>query len=225
MRLKIFCGFLLCIFACSKVNQWKQPTSICFELGLSATQFLQGDLSLQGGYLEMGNFIFDGEREQGGDVYFNTGYDKPAQIPLQGAAVEAMTFDIPQGVYTAMTVYLGEQDAPSRLILEGELILDNADPVFVQLEMEGVEQWAVVGKNQARQQQPLELTAEKTNARIVLQPHLWIKEEQRPLWEVAETVFINGKTTLLVNAQNNVELYQAISKLFLAHMPCALVES
>lgn len=225
MRLKIFCGFLLCIFACSKVNQWKQPTSICFELALSATQFLNGDLVMQEGYLDMGNFIFDGKREQGGDVYFNTGYEKSVQIPLQETAVEAMTFDIPQGIYTGMTIHLGEQDHPSTLVLEGELALDNSDPVFVRMELGGVEQWVVIGKNQARQQQPLELTAEKTNARIVLQPHLWIKEEQRPMWEMAETMLVNGKTTLLVNADTNVELYQAVSKLFLANMPCALVES
>lgn len=225
MRLKIFCGFLLCIFACSKVNQWKEPTSICFDLALSTTQFLDGDLTLRTGHLDMSNFIFDGQREEGGDVYFETDYDQSIQVPVKGVAIDAMTFDVPQGVYTEMEIHLGDKDQPSTLVLEGEWKANTTNPVFVQVELEKVEQWSILGKNQARQQQPLELTAKKATASIVLQPHLWITVEQRMLWEMAETVLVNGRTTLLVNPTTNVELYQAISKLFLAHMPCALVES
>ncbi|MGH1339305.1 MAG: hypothetical protein ACRBFS_24515 [Aureispira sp.] len=225
MRLKIFCGFLLCIFACSKVNQWKNPTSICFDLALSSTQFLDGDLALRTGHLNISNFIFDGEREQGGDVYFSTDYDQLVQVPVKGPAIEAMTFDVPQGIYTAMNIQLGDENKPSTLILEGEWKPNNADPVFVQVELEKVEKWSIIGKNQARQQQPLELGAKKAVASIVLQPNFWITEEQRILWEMAETVLVNGRTTLLVNPTTNIELYQAVSKLFLAHTPCALVES
>lgn len=225
MRLKIFCGFLLCIFACSKVNKWKQPTTICFDVALSSTQFLNGDLILQTGHLNLSNFIFDGVREEGGEVYFNTAYEKTVQVPFKSPAIEAMTFDVPQGVYTAMTIHLGDEDQPSSLLLEGEWKAQSGAALFVQIALEKVEQWSIVGKNQARQQQHLELTAEKASASIVLQPQFWITEEQRSMWEMAETVIVNGRTTLLVNPTTNTELYKAISKLFLVHKPCALVAS
>lgn len=225
MRLKIFCGFLLCVFACSKVNQWKQPTKICFGLRLSTTQLLDGNLVLQAGHLKLSNFIFNGKRKQGGDVFFNRPYDQPIQVPLKGTTIEAMTFDIPKGIYREMDIRLGAKSRPSILVLEGALKIDNRDAVFVQIELAKVEQWSIMVKNQARQQQVLKLTAEKSSASIVLQPHFWITEEQRPLWERAETVIVDGRRTLLVNKKTNLELYQAISKLFLVHKPCALVES
>ncbi len=224
MRLKIFCGLLLFIFACSK-NQWKQPTSICFELALSPSQLLGGDLSLQTGHLSMGNFIFDGVREEGGDVYFSTDYDSPVRVPFKSSTSEPLAFEIPQGVYTEMTVRLGEESKPSVLVVEGEWKDANNDPIFVQIELEEVETLSIPGKNQARQQQPLPLTSDKATANIVLQPHTWIMESQRPLWEMAETVILNGRVTLLVNKKTNVELYRVISELFLDSKPCAFVES
>jgi hypothetical protein len=229
MRLKIFCGFLLFIFACSK-SPWKQPTSINFELALSSTSFLTGDLLFHTGYMNLGSFVFDGARQQGGDVYFDTDYDKAVQVPLKGTATASsnsnkLTFDVPQGVYTDLLLHLGTADKPSDLVLEGDLTLDSGDPVFVRLELQGVERWSVVAKNQARQQQGLTLEGISTNATIVLQPQQWILENQRSLWEAAELEVINGRMTLLINAATNIELYRTISKLFIAGAPCAFVES
>lgn len=225
MRLKIFCGFLLCIFACSKLDELKQPTSIGFDLSLSTTQFLNGELVLRTGYVELSNFIFDGQREQGSAVYFNTAYDNSIQVPLKGPTLETMTFDVPQGIYTSVNIRLGDEDKPSILVLEGEWKPNSVAPVYVQLELKDVEQWLIVGKNRARQQQPLTLTTQKATASIVLQPHLWITAEQNDLWEMAEMSLVNGRSTILVNSTTNVALYEAIYKLFVTNMPCALIES
>jgi hypothetical protein len=225
MRLKIFCGFLLFIFACSKLDELKQPTSIGFDLGLSATQFLNGELVFNNGYIQLSDFIFDGERTEGSAVYFNTGYEKTIQVPFKKPALETMTFDVPQGIYTSINIRLGTEEKPSVLVLEGEWHPNSAAPVYVQLELRDVEQWSIIAKNSARQQQPLTLTAQKATASMVLQPHLWITNEQLDLWQMAETSLVNGRTTLLVNSTTNVALYEAIHKLFITNMPCALIES
>ena len=225
MRLKIFCGFLLFIFACSKLDELKQPTSIGFEFGLSTTELLNGELIINAGYIQLSDFIFDGHREQGSAVYFNTAYENSIQIPLKAPALETMTFDVPQGVYSSINIRLGAQDKPSVLVLEGAWNPNSITPVYVQVELKDVEQWLIITKNQARQQQPLTLTAQKTTASIVLPSHLWITEEQRDLWETAETRLVNGRTTILVNSTTNIALYQTIYKLFVTNMPCALIES
>ncbi|SMO40904.1 hypothetical protein SAMN06265379_101584 [Saccharicrinis carchari] len=87
--------------ACEK-EDFTEPVSVDLKVGIA--EGTHAHVSFNGGMVRFKQIWFDGQRNQGGNVYFTTNKDRQIQS-LNFSAKEAgyvKRFDIPQGVYSRM---------------------------------------------------------------------------------------------------------------------------
>ncbi len=80
-------------------------------------------MSIDRGTLVIESIAFDGRRDEGRDVYFSSDLGKPVIVDLEsGKTNQEISFDIPQGVYNRVELFLdlGSEDNVS-LVLEGSI--------------------------------------------------------------------------------------------------------
>jgi hypothetical protein len=208
MELKLFCVLILGIFACSKVNQWKQPTQVCFNVELVGSDN-SSKLTLNEGYLLIESFNFDGKREEGGDVYFVKNFDSDFNANFGAAALGALSFDIPQGDYHDIDINIvSEHDDLPNLVLSGTYQDPKGNAIPVRFELNQAETFEITGQGVSQNQNEVELVEGlKTNAAIQLNAYQWFENISL---ERAEVVSLNGEKVILINDQTNVMTYQKV---------------
>ncbi len=125
---------LLLLTSCEK-DEHTLPAKVNFEFELISYDYgeisktgtvsdkSQGNLEVNHGTLNIGSIEFDGRREQGKDIYFESNFSEAVFANLStGQCSKPISFDIPQGVYKFIEINLNLLDnngAP--LMLEGTL--------------------------------------------------------------------------------------------------------
>lgn len=108
MRIKAICFIFMCVFACTKVNQWKQPVHCCFELAyIFDNQTLPG-LSIDSVVFNFDHFIFEAQRNEGANVEV-VDIIPSKKISSNQACSEALKFKLPSGWYKSMKFTLSNQ--------------------------------------------------------------------------------------------------------------------
>lgn len=213
MGLKIFCLFILGIFACSKVNQWKQPTQVCFDLNIEEETIMDGSLSFKQGYLMIESFKFDGKRMQGADVYFTKYYEQVLNTSFGENNIEDLTFDVPQGNYKEIKLEIVSEtkDENPNLVIHGFYKDKSGKSYPVCFELDKMETFTIVGKDLVENAEHIDLVqTAKTKASILLNPTRWFEGLTKSTLEKAEKVSVEGKTTILINNTINQQLYDNI---------------
>lgn len=213
MGLKIFCFFILGIFACSKVNQWKQPTQVCFDLNIEEETIMDGSLSFKQGYLMIESFKFDGKRTQGADVYFTKYYEQALNTSFGEGNIEDLTFDVPQGTYQGIELEIVSEakDRNPNLVIHGFFKDQSGKSYPVCFELDKKERFTIVGKDLIENDKDIDLLqTAKTKASILLNPTSWFAGLTKNTLEKAEKTSLEGKTTILINNTVNKQLYNNI---------------
>jgi len=127
---------LLLLSSCEK-DEHALPAEVNFEFELISYEYgefyktsnktsdkSQGNLEINHGTLNIGSIEFDGRREQGKDIYFESNFSEAVFANLStGQCSKPVSFDIPQGVYNFVEINLNLSDNNRfPLILEGTLI-------------------------------------------------------------------------------------------------------
>lgn len=212
MGLRFFCILILGIFACSKVNQWKQPTKINFNVALVDLSSLDGKLNFEKGYCSLKSLNFDGNRTEGADVYFTKEYDSFLDVTFGNSTNEALEFDIPQGAYNSIMITLvsNSNDRPN-LVLEGkyEDITGKKHPI--RFELEENETFIIEGKSLDNSNNSINLLSDApTNATITLSSSQLFSKVTESLLASAESVNFNGVNTILINSTINKPIYDLV---------------
>jgi hypothetical protein len=213
MGLKIFCVFILGIFACSKVNQWKQPTEVCFSISLAEETIMDGALSFKKGQITVESFKFDGKREEGGDVYFTKHYTEELNTFFGATKVSDLEFDVPQGMYTGIKLEITSavKNKKPNLVINGFFKSKTGKSYPVCFEMAKMETFSIVGEDLVENDAQVDLfQVAKTKATILLNPTKWFSSLTREALEQAEKISVEGIHTILINHTMNGQLYNDV---------------
>lgn len=134
LKLKLLLFLLMALNACQK-SEFTEPVTVQMEVKIAEGGSAHLNFNL--GYILFEQILFDGQREQGGEVHFSTEPDKSIG-PIAFAATSPghiKKFDIPQGVYSHMQWrfilddiddnddFDDEDESDEELDLEGGLII------------------------------------------------------------------------------------------------------
>jgi len=122
LRIKLVCiTLILFITGCTEKDEFTRPVNINLKISFIRSftnyfEFTEGRIGVQ-------RIRFEGKREAGGDVFFET--DTKADFPTlefvgQQEAAKVSSFEIPQGIYTNM-----KWDINLKEIVNDELIYDD----------------------------------------------------------------------------------------------------
>lgn len=213
MGLKIFCFFILGIFACSKVNQWKQPTAVCFAFDIAEETVMDGALFFKEGYVTIESFKFDGKREQGGGVYFTKYYEQELNTLFGAADISDLEFDVPQGSYTGINLDITSEvkNKKPNLVAHGVFRSTTGKSYPICFELTKMETFSVIGKDLVEHDSEINLLqVSKTKATILLNPAKWFAVLEKSALEQAEKVSVEGINTILINNAVNTQLYKDV---------------
>lgn len=210
MGLKIFCVLILGIFACNKVNQWKQPTEVCFHIELSEDKAINNQLAFHTGYLVMQSFNFDGKRAEGADVYFTKQYKNTLNAPIGEDFIEGLTFDIPQGVYTSIDVEVfSKNNQVPNLVINGTYKDQQGAKHAVRFEFTETVTFEIEGEHAVDKNQDIDLVDNsKAHAAIMMNPSKWF--DFLSGLEHASSVDIDGEKTIVISQTHNPDIYQHV---------------
>lgn len=199
---------MLLVFACSKVNQLKQPTSLCFEVTLSEANALEKRIQYDNASIPLQQIILDGNRTEGSNIYFTVDYESVENIPVGQGVAEALNFDIPKGLYTELELKW-EPPHGSIFQVEGTFLNDDGKTYPMRIELVLYAPFSIFYEGSGA-----DFQVDKTEGNIVLEIGRWFSSAQLPLLNNAELVDENGQSILLINSEHNFKLYQHISMAF-----------
>ena len=213
MGLKIFCFFMLSIFACSKVNQWKQPTEVCFNINVVEDTTMNGALFFKTGYVRVESFKFDGQRAAGADVYFAKNYTQTLKTLFGARDGSDLEFDVPQGIYTEINLELisAVKNKKPNLVVHGFFKSYTGRSYPLRFELTKNEHFSIFGEDLTGNDTAVDLSeVSKTKATILLNPANWFRVITKERLEQAEKVSVEGVQTILINSLVNGQLYKDI---------------
>jgi hypothetical protein len=213
MGLKFFCILILGVFACNKVNQWKQPVKVCFNIDVLQEPAVSGNLSFSSGYLNIESFNFDGKREQGADVYFSKSFNPQFSVVLNDNPVNEMSFDIPQGVYTSIEVeVLSDNNTFPNLVVSGIFSDGISYSVPIRFEYAEIDTFTIQGEDVFGDNQNIDLAENSEfKSTIWMNPSDWFKSVSESTLENADLVTFEGEKIILINSTNNTQIYKTVS--------------
>lgn len=212
MGLKFFCILILGVFACNKVNQWKQPVKVCFNIDLAEEAAVSGTLSFNSGYLNIGSFIFNGKREQGADVYFTKSFNPQFSLILNDSPVNEMSFDLPQGVYSSIDVEVlsGNNNSP-HLVVSGIFSDGISSSVPLRFEYNEIDTFIIEGEDEFGDKENIDLAENSEfKSEIWMNPSDWFNSVSVSALKDADLVTFEGEKILLINSSNNTQIYKTV---------------
>jgi hypothetical protein len=140
-------GFLLLLSACRK-DELTLPAKVFFEFELVShegekylksgppSNVLPDRMIINQGSLTIKSIEFDGLRDEGRDIFFESDLTQPLLVDLEtGNSNQVLSFDVPQGVYNRieLNITLGWNDEIP-LVLEGNISKGNLDEIPLRFE-------------------------------------------------------------------------------------------
>ena len=93
------------LLSCEPNDTLKLPTEALFVFDINRIDNSDDRLTFSRGTITLASFDFEGEREQGEDVYFNQTFSGGLTLPFDpDFYIQELDFDIPQGIYTRIDI-------------------------------------------------------------------------------------------------------------------------
>jgi hypothetical protein len=164
------------------------------------------------GTLSISSIEFEGRREQGQDVFFESDLGQAIVANLSdGTTNVPVRFDIPQGVYNHLEVVLnlGENEqAP--LVLHGRLTKGPMQDYPVRFEYRFTERVRIKGRGQQNQQIVLQADRQSV-ARVELQAENLFRLINMGMIMNASIVNEGGQEIILIDNTNNLPIFNMIA--------------
>ena len=212
--LKIFLAItILFSFSCKKDDKWKIPASVKFKMDINRSPCLAGHLSFTGGNMKLSYFTFDGNRDQGGDVYFNKTYSNLIVPFDQNNTFTEWSFDIPQGAYSQIKISynMSTNDGTPNMVLLGTYTNTTTSinyPVRFEFEIEEVYQ--IIAQTPTSSQQIVLDKNVATIAHVTMNPVYWFQLVTTTMMDTTRHTLIGADSTILINKINNTTIYEVI---------------
>lgn len=203
------------MFGCGK--KWKEPVAVNLgfnvktaETGIPGTP---GTLSIKAGNILLTSLDFSGKRKKGGDVAFQHACNVSVDIAT-GIPSSSVSFDIPQGTYTAMDCKLLFSSNPSgsnTIVLTGSYTQMNQQVVPVIIEINASYPFNIHVKENNGADEIVLVKDSPRQLRITVDIGEWLATITSAMLESATQVNIGGQNSIYINSVTNGALYNNIS--------------
>jgi len=207
----LFCGSFL--FSCQGDEVFKQPTQVGFAMDINREAGMGDRLQFDQGSIILASFDFEGQRVQGDDVFFSREYEQGLLIPFDPNNVIAeLDFQIPQGSYTRISVSFSTFDdfGDNSILVEGSYRNSNDTTYPVRFEFISSEFFEAVAEDDSGNNEIILKKETPVNAEIKLDPISWFQAVPQVLMDDADLIEINGSPTILVNEDENTNIFEII---------------
>lgn len=194
----------LLLNSCQK-NKWKEPTEVSFKMDLNSNAGMNGKLKFTGGIIVLREFSFEGEREQGDDVYFEKSFTGGLTLAFSpNSGIPELNFDIPQGNYSKIKVeFEAEGNTDNSIVVEGNYTTTGGVTYPLRFETEAVELYSIIGKHTSGSNEIVLVKDTPATALIKLDPVHWFGTVSTTMLDNADLIDVNGIMTILINDANN----------------------
>jgi len=207
---RFFLIFLACLTLISCGRKWKQPTTVKFNSDIEVSLGLGGKLTFTGGYITMKDFRFDGDRERGDDVRFDSDYSTGLNVPLDlSSIINELEFDIPQGVYKKIDIDFSVDDSLGLVIL-GSYEYSGGGSVPFKFQFSDSQNFELTAEDNSGGDVVLDKNV-TSRVKILLDPAYWFELIDLTDLDSATTVSILGIPTLLISDEENHDIYDDVA--------------
>ena len=207
--------------SCQDDEEFKIPTSVGFQMDMNRNASTNGRLSFTQGHIRLASFAFDGRREEGRDVYFEKKYEQGLSVSFApGQAVDALTFQIPQGNYHRVEVELDTYDDvhDDGLVLIGSYLNANGVQYPVRFKLSSSLAFEVASKDKSGNNQIVLKAGTPATAIIKFDPIKWFETVPASYLDNAVLMVEDagngdieaGASYILINEVTNVNIYEII---------------
>jgi len=134
---------LISFVSCKKDKQWKLPTDLHTKVYLRNTISSSNNIQFTDGSITITEYKFNGEREQGDDMFFTKPLSNGINIPFSNNLVNELEFDIPQGTYDKVIISLRTYST-NTITLNGTYTDINGDKYPLKFEMSSEEYFSTI---------------------------------------------------------------------------------
>lgn len=217
MNKLIYLGFiLLCLLlmvSCNK-SEWKEPTELTFMVDINKNQTMNGNLSFTGGQVLLREIIFDGNRIQGEDVYFEKEYEGGLNVSISSSISNSqLVYEIPQGTYTSIRIdFEAEKSDNTLMTITGNYLNGGGNQLPVIVELAEIEFYDKIAKNSNGETEIDLVAGQPAKATIKFDPVFWFENISANQLENAQTTIISGTESILINGSINENLLDLINE-------------
>lgn len=193
-------------------NKWKKPTDVQFKADINKSQTLNGRLSFNSGYLFIESFDYDGDREKGDDVIFNSEFVNGLQVPFDlNTSLTELQFMIPQGEYKRIDIGIRTFDngTDPTILLEGVYEYIAGGTIPVRFEYEDSKQFGIRAEEDGGGNIILDKDVSSV-AKIVMDPVYWFEVVPESYFESATITNLGGVNTIVINKSENDAIYNIV---------------
>ncbi|MCF6365319.1 MAG: hypothetical protein L3J35_03870 [Bacteroidales bacterium] len=199
------------ITSCKK--DLKLPTDVGFTYDINRNKSADGNLIFTGGTIILAAFDFEGEREQGDDVYFSKSFPGGLSIPFSPEnIIPELDFDIPQGVYNRIDISFETFDdlGDNNIVVNGIYTnSENAETPII-FEFKSSEYFSITAEDYTRNSQIILNEDRPVSTEIKLDPIHWFQIISETLFNNAVLVEVDGVMTILINESVNDSMFDLI---------------
>lgn len=203
------------MLGCGK--KWKQPVAVNLRFEVkpaeTGTPGTAGTLSIKSGSILTTSLDFSGKRKKGGDVSFQHTCNASVDIAT-GIPSPSVSFDIPQGTYTAMDCKLLISSNPSgsnTIVLTGTYTQMSQQVVPVIIEINASYPFSIHVKENSGGDEIVLVKDDPRQLCIKVDIREWLATVTSAMLESATQVNIGGENSIYINSVTNSSLYNDIS--------------
>lgn len=206
-----FCTLLFFTFSCGR--KWKKPTVVSFQFEINKDTNTSNHLVFDGGYIIVEEIKFSGERKQGKDVDITYKIDSKADFAT-GFTIPLINMDIPQGTYKKIDIEIkmNKNDAEPTILLIGAYINDSLGSVPLIFEFNSGIKFEIDPKSKNGSNEIVLIEDIPATVTIIFDPVYWFDTVTKTILDSAEKEDINGIPTILINDDNNDDIFSIILK-------------
>lgn len=209
----LFLIVVVALVGCKK-NQLKTPTDVSFKMDINRNTSNDGKLVFHGGTILLAAFDVEGKRQEGDPISFSRSFPQGLLINFDpNNGVPAIQYDIPQGVYTELTISFEtfDDNGDNTIVVNGTYTNTLGTDIPVRFEFLSSEYFEITGEDGANSGLIVLDKDTPANAHIKLDPIYWFDILTTNQMENADLVNFGGTPTILINESDNDNLYDLLA--------------
>ncbi len=200
------------LLSCKK-NEFKKPTSVSFKMDINRNVNNQGNLSFNSGYIFLADFSVSGERQEGEPISFNKSFPQGLKVEFDEInIVPELNFDIPQGSYYSLVIAFNtfDDNGDNTIVVNGTYTNISGVTYPLRFEFLSSEYFSIVGEDDEGAATIILEKDVPATSLIKFDPIYWFGLVSSSMFDNASLTNINGQMTILVNEDNNSNIYDIV---------------
>ena len=199
--------------SCDKRKKWKLPTDVGFKMDINRSTSSNGKLVFTSGTIILEEFDFEGEREQGDDVYFTKSFPGGLSIPFDpNGNIAELDFDIPQGTYNRISISFETFDdlGDDNIVVNGTYTNTSGTDYPIRFEFKSAEYFDIVAEDYSGSSQIILDKDIAVSTKIQLDPIHWFQVVSTSLLDNADVVNVGGTPTIVISEDENDDIFDLV---------------